>query len=102
MGYLLSNLTFTNFGEETGCIGSTAIEMDDQSRDGHFDAYSEFRNLTFPSDIPMSEKFSTCALAENPLFKHDLVINDSTGDLNPTGSNTWIYRFQFNLHDQIY
>lgn len=85
-GYLLSNVTFEDFGEEIGCVGSTAIEMDPQVRDGHFDAYSSFENLTFQEGAPMGEKFNMCSLEANPLFLHDLFIKDATGDLNPTGS----------------
>ena len=56
-GYKLENVTFEDFGTETGCVGSTAIEMDEQLRDGHFDAFSSFYNLKFPEGIPDSEKY---------------------------------------------
>ena len=82
-GYQLKNLTFQDFGEEIGCVGSTALEMDDQVRDGHFDAFSTISNLTFPEGIPSKEKFNMCSLEANPLFLHDLVIEDATGSLHP-------------------
>ena len=82
----MKNLTFQDFGEEIGCVGSTALEMDDQVRDGHFDAFSTISNLTFPEGIPCGEKFNMCSLEANPLFLHDLVIEDATGSLNPNNN----------------
>jgi len=81
-GFGLTNVTFENFGEDTGCSGSVAIEIDDHTRDGHFDAYSSFHNLTFPAGSPGGEKFNMCLLEKNPMFLHDLVIQDD-GSLNP-------------------
>jgi len=86
-GFVLTNVTFENFGEEdTGCIGSVAIDMDEQVRDGHFDAYSSFHNLTFTAGSPGSERFNMCNLERNPMFLHDLIIQDD-GSLNPAGNN---------------
>ena len=84
-GYVLSNVTFENYGEETGGYGSVAIEMDEHVRDGHFDAYSSFHNLTFPESASSKSKFSMCSLEKNPMFLHDLVLQDD-GSLNPTGN----------------
>jgi len=86
-GYVLTNVTFENFGEEdTECIGSVAIEMDDQVDNGHFNAFSSLRNLTFPAGSPGSERFNMCNLERNPMFLHDLIIQDD-GSLNPAGNN---------------
>jgi len=91
-GYLIKNVTFNHFGEDVGCYGSCAIEMDGQVRDGHFDAYCVFEDLKFPENAPMKEKFTTCDLDKNPMFHKDLAIMDKTGDLNPTvnGGPDWI------------
>mmetsp|Transcript_14645 Transcript_14645/g.20891 ORF Transcript_14645/g.20891 Transcript_14645/m.20891 type:complete len:1853 (+) Transcript_14645:178-5736(+) len=82
-GYELVNITFSHFNDDTGCIGSTALFMDKQVRDGHFDAYSVMDNLTFPDDTLMKEKFTMCELEANPDFLHDLVLQDRGGSLNP-------------------
>lgn len=88
LGYNLTNIEFSGFGESlTGCINSTAIEMDPQVRDGHFDAYSIFRNLTFQKDSSMGERFSMCTLEEMGKLE-DVVLEDLTGDLNPSGDGT--------------
>ena len=85
-GYHLQNITFNHFGASVGCVGSTALEMDSQVRDGHFDAYCVLEDLKFQENATLKEKFTTCELAKNPLFHHDLVIEDKTGDLNPKGN----------------
>jgi len=85
-GYTLTNVTFEHFGEATGCVGSVSIEMDEQVRDGHFDAYSSFNNLTFPEGTTPSERFNMCELEKNELFFNDLVIQDMSGDFNPAGN----------------
>jgi len=52
-GYHIKNVTFDYFGEEVGCYGSCAIEMDAEVRDGHFDAYAVLEDLHFPENAPM-------------------------------------------------
>jgi len=91
-GYIIENITFSDYGESIGCTDSSAIEMDPQTRDGHFDAFATFANLTFQDGMPMKEKFNMCFLAENEMFLHDLAIQDLSGDLNPNGNGVagWI------------
>eukprot|EP00957_Ditylum_brightwellii_P085999 6542780-Ditylum_brightwellii.AAC.1 len=57
--------------------------MDLQVCDRHFDA---FTNVTFQDGMPMNEKFNMCFLAANPMFLHDLTIQDLSGDLKPNGN----------------
>ena len=85
-GYNLTNIVFSDFGEsKTGCVGSTAMDLDPEVRDGHFDAYSMLSNLAFPDGATSEEKISICELEKYGKIQ-DLVIQDLTGDLNPTGS----------------
>ena len=82
-GYILRNITFEQFGEEiTGCIGSVGIDLDPESRDGHFDAYSSFENLYFPPNTPSATKLSFCKNEEVSGLE-DIIFEDWTGDLNP-------------------
>mmetsp|Transcript_16092 Transcript_16092/g.46366 ORF Transcript_16092/g.46366 Transcript_16092/m.46366 type:complete len:1757 (-) Transcript_16092:207-5477(-) len=82
-GYHLENITFTNFEEGGFCIGTTAIEMDKQLRDGHFDAFATIKGLNFTTGAPMREKFDMCALSKQEYFIGDLAINDLDGSLHP-------------------
>jgi len=85
-GYNLTNIVFEDFGySKTGCVNSSAIDVDPEVRDGHFDAYSLFQNLTFPDGSPSYEKINICDLEVYGGIK-DLVLEDLTGDLNPTGT----------------
>lgn len=84
-GYILRNITFEQFGEElTDCKGSVGIDLDPESRDGHFDAYSIFEDLHFPPNTPDAAKISFC-LNEQVSELKDIVFEDWTGDLDPTG-----------------
>lgn len=82
-GYHLENITFSNFEEGGFCIGTTAIEMDKQLRDGHFDAFTSLKNMMFTEGAPSKEKFNMCALSEEEMFIGDLAINDLDGSLHP-------------------
>lgn len=87
-GYNLTNIVFENFGESlTGCVGSSAMDVDPEVRDGHFDAYSIFQNLTFVGATKSADKISICELEKWGKIE-DLVLQDQTGDLNPDGTNT--------------
>jgi hypothetical protein len=88
-GYILENIDFINFGEKAtgGCVGSSAIDIDKEVRDGHFDAYSTFRNLRFiPEDMPMGVRFNACPIHNQGI--KDMAIHDATGSLNPNGDGT--------------
>lgn len=61
------------------------MDMDPQVRDGHFDAYSSFTNLTFPEGATSAEKISICTLEQYGKIV-DVVLEDLTGDLNPLGT----------------
>jgi len=84
-GYLLENVEFKNFGAWLGCANSTAMDVDPEIRDDppHYDAYTVFRNLTFQEGSLSSELLNICGISANGVI--DLAIQDSTGDLNPTG-----------------
>ena len=73
-GYKLKNVTFEDLGTKTGCVGSTAIEMDEQLRDGHFNAFSSFYNLKFPEGIPDFEKYKYVPFIARSIFIRDLVL----------------------------
>jgi len=86
-GYVIKNITFDQFGEDiTGCEGSVGIDLDPESRDGHFDAYSSFEGLYFPPGTPDSAKISIC-LNEQVSNLKDVVFEDWAGSLDPTGQN---------------
>jgi len=87
-GYWLKNITFEQFGEDlTGCIGSVGIDLDPESRDGHFDAYSYFEDLHFPPGTASATKISLCKNEEVSGLK-DVIFEDWTGDLNPDETAT--------------
>lgn len=86
-GYVIRNITFDQFGEDvTGCLGSVGIDLDPESRDGHFDAYSSFQDLYFPENTPDEAKISIC-LNEEVSGLTDVVFEDWSGSLDPTGQN---------------
>eukprot|EP00591_Stephanopyxis_turris_P010685 CAMPEP_0195530994 /NCGR_PEP_ID=MMETSP0794_2-20130614/34107_1 /TAXON_ID=515487 /ORGANISM="Stephanopyxis turris, Strain CCMP 815" /LENGTH=1734 /DNA_ID=CAMNT_0040662623 /DNA_START=145 /DNA_END=5349 /DNA_ORIENTATION=- len=84
-GFALENLSFANFDSDaSGCEGSMAVAIDDETRGGHFDAYTSLKSITYPTDAPKA--VNLCNLDTNGV--KDVMIEDLTGDSDPTGSNT--------------
>lgn len=87
-GNLISNVTFENLGNATGCLGNKALLFNPFSNTKNNDVTTSFENLSFDTaELDAANKFSLCDAENNGVSN---VITSVDGSLLPENSGNGV------------